>query len=278
MAVFLIWSLVFVLVECSENYLNLTKNFQLLGTAYYSLETQKIQINEFRDCLFHLQYPFTRKIKIQIAQVYSEYLAILKRNMDKRLLTRGEIERNLDISSFQIEPKLQNVLLNQIFSMHYLLYPKGGFFNTRGLTLFVLKAHLYLRQMSYMKKGTEFEWGIYKTIDSLLHQILFGWPELSNEERLLLETTQSINESYQILWRFDEVVEEKEEREEEEEIPNDLKKTKRHKFLGNKPAKTKRYNRKGIYIGLIYMILFVSLFLYLRMGFKMEGRIKYYPH
>ena len=237
---FLIWILIFILVGCSDNYLNLKKNFQLLQLlkmADYSLGTQEIQIGEFVDCLSHFQNLFPGSTKILIAKVYSEYMAILKNNGEKKLLTMRAVRKHLNLSSFHLDPRLKTALKNKISSLHYLLYPKEGFFSTRGVAFFVLKSHLYLRQMGFTKKESKLDWGIFSTIDSL-HMFLRGFPGRSHEQRMLLEISHSIMKDHPISERFGEVVEDK------EKSLIDVRKIKNHKFLGGKTARPKNTQQK----------------------------------
>src|SRR5258708_38246792 len=125
---FLIWILIFILVGCSDNYLNLKKNFQLLKMADHSLKTQEIQISEFADCLSPFQNLFPGSTKMLIAKVYSEYMAILKDNGEKKLLSMRAVRKHLNLSSFHLDPRLKTALKNKISSVHYLLYPKESFF------------------------------------------------------------------------------------------------------------------------------------------------------
>jgi hypothetical protein len=62
----------------------------------------------------------------------------------------NQVTKYLNLPSFVADEKLQYALLNIISSLHYLLHPKGGLFNAKGLTYFILKSHLYSRQLKYM--------------------------------------------------------------------------------------------------------------------------------
>ena len=207
MPTFLVWNLIFIVVWCSKNYLNLTKNFQLLTEARYFLETQEIQINEYQGCIPYSQYLSPGEGKSLILRAYSKYIEILEKNRDGILLTMRQVTEDLNLSSFVVDANLQNALLIKILSVHSLLHPMEGLFNTKGLTSFILKAHLYLRQLEYMGLDADDDCGILSAIESL-HKFLYEWPEQGYKRRNLLETSHSTIKNHPFLKSSSEDIEE----------------------------------------------------------------------
>ena len=269
---FLVWNLIFILAGCLKNYLNLRKNSQLLTEARYFLENQEIQINEYKGCFSYFQYLFPGEVESIILQAYSKYIVILVRNGDRKLLTMKQVTKYLNLSSFVINAKLQNALLIKILSVHYLLHPMGGLFNAKGLTSFILKAHLYLRQLEYMGWDDDDDCGILSAIDSL-HQFLYGWPEQGHKGMKLLETSLSTIKNYPILRSSTEEIEEESHpilRSSAEEIEEEstIETSKNREPLRSRHQRPRRYNRNGVYIGILFTLLFFIFFIWTRIGVR----------
>jgi hypothetical protein len=253
MPTFLIWNLILILTDCS-NFLNLTKNYELLTKARFFLENQEIQINEYRDYFSHFQYIFPDGKKKEILQAYTKYIAILVKNRNGELLTMRQVKKYLNLSSFIADAKLQHVLLNKILSVHYLLHPNGGLFTAKGLAHFILKAHLYLHQLEYNEWDYENECGIVSAIDSL-HHFLFCRPEKDHKKRILLGTSYSNIKSHPILISSTEKIGEK----------SLIKSNRDPESLKNRYSRHRSYRKKGVTIGLFLALLFFAMMAYLKL-------------
>jgi hypothetical protein len=250
--IFLCYFFILSLVTCSNNYLNLTTNFQLLQSTDHNLIQKNIQIDKIQNFMVIFQKYFRGKVDDQVTDAYSKYISLLIKHGDQSLLPMDSVEQLLDFSSFISDPNLIEGVVNKISLFHFLLYPKYGIFNTRGLSHFILKSHLYLRQLRYITMSTQkIDPRIFDTI-VFFHSYLKKYTK-QNESIALGISQSSINNHIYPYIENREVV--KEENKTPSNIANRTPKKIKRKHHG-----ISKSVRNGACIGLFLIFAIILLF------------------